>query len=128
MGKVTQAEILAALALPGVNGQTLARALGVAPARISEWKSGMVAQPNVTTERLARAVATLTGAAGPVLDVRSYTAGLLVNLEGDARKLLATIAAARVDLGLSPSLSRPTVEAEERAARRTARRGRSAAG
>lgn len=129
MQRATVEEIRAALALPGVNGQRLAKALGQAPARVSEWVTGKVERPNVTREELARAVATLTGAQAPAVDPRVYAASLLVNLEADAQAILAKIARARLDLGLvaTPAAARATV-ADEAAGVRRRQRGRAAEG
>jgi hypothetical protein len=57
---------------------------------------------------LERVAAALTGPSAPEVDARSYTAGLLANIETDLRNALATVAQARADLGLThaPATSR----------------------
>lgn len=102
--RATLAEIREALGRPGVTQMALAEALGVRRATVSMWANDDDARPRLAREALARAVATLTGKAArrdPDLDPRSYVAGLFVELEDDARRILSRLDEARGALGLT---------------------------
>jgi transcriptional regulator with XRE-family HTH domain len=119
--RITREDVLAALAIPGVTQRQLALALGKAEARITEWKNG--ARPNVSRAQLARAIAKVTRQGGSVTfgprdpegaDARAYAAGVFVELEADARRLIDRIDEARHHMGLE--VSPPSVNPSELAA------------
>jgi hypothetical protein len=101
----------------GVKRHVLAAALGKnREGTLSEWLTRAKTEPNKVTRlplaELERVVAELTSGRAPVsLDPRSYTAGLLVGLEGDARRILGRIAEARAALGLATT--RPSASLED---------------
>lgn len=93
---------------------------------VSDWlaaaERGETRATNVTLERLHAVVAEATRQSAPPLDVRSYTAGLLVGIEGDLQAGLRRIAEARETLGLPAQVPPSPLQVE--AAVRGAAKGR----
>ncbi len=129
----TQDDLKRALAMPGVNQARLARALGVEPPRVSEWKHGVIENQSRTRADLAAAVLVAQGKSAPAMPSGEAVEPLLVALEQDARRMLERIAQARAATRLPAARGTEALAAldaarESQAAGATGRRSRRAGG